>query len=363
MRETADKGILTALCVPLLFTLPGAALPVTVLLTALIAACLGGLLSGKGRGIVAGLYLAACMIRPEFSVCAPLALYDLSASGARMGWAAAAAAAACAVRSVLAGEALFLLNLLLLGGLALYLRAATVRAEGMRRKYHRLSDLSRENSMDMEKRNRELTEKRDYEVRLATLNERNRIAREIHDNVGHMLTSAILQVGALSVVNQDAALAPGLETVRETLSQAMDRIRGSVHGLRDESIDLHTRLQEMAQRFAFCPVELQIEAKGMGPDVSLCMLAVAGEALTNTARHSNATQVTLRVRTFPGFYQLVVSDNGTGAKSTAGDGMGLKNIEDRVRALGGTFSLVTHPGFQIYVTIPKEGTADEARNH
>ena len=363
MREIVDKGILIALCLPLLFTVEGTALPAAVFLSALGTACLGGIVKGRARWAGAGLYLAAALIRPEFAVCLPPAVYDLAASGKRALWAAGAGVTACAARCVLSGNALFLLNVLLLGGLAWYLRDATEKTEGMRRKYHRLSDLSRESSMDMEKRNRELAEKRGYEVRLATLNERNRIAREIHDNVGHMLTSAILQVGALSVVNRDERLAGGLETVQDTLSQAMDRIRGSVHGLRDESVDLRTRLEETARRFTFCPVELQIEAEGLRPAVSLCMLAVVSEALTNTARHSNATRATVRVRDFPAFYQLVVSDNGTAAHIKDSGGMGLKSIEERVRSLGGTFSLLTENGFQIYVAIPKEEPEYDACNH
>lgn len=73
-------------------------------------------------------------------------------------------------------------------------------------------------------------------MRLATLNERNRIAREIHDNVGHLLSRSLLQVGALQVVNRDETVRQGLDTMRDTLSGAMDSIRRSVHDLHDESV-------------------------------------------------------------------------------------------------------------------------------
>ena len=57
----------------------------------------------------------------------------------------------------------------------------------------------------------------DYEIYLATLKERNRIAREIHDNVGHMLTRSILQLGALSVINKDETVGEAINDLSGTL--------------------------------------------------------------------------------------------------------------------------------------------------
>lgn len=356
MRELIDKGILFILCIPALVVMDGTALPAAAALVSVGCACLSGIFGSWVRWAAPGCYLILALFVPAFSACAPLAAYDLVRSWNRSAWALGGLGiAAVFVRCVLAQQIILCLNVALLGALACYLGWSSHQSGRMRLRYHDLSDTSREQSITMEQRNRELSERRDYEVRLATLNERNRIAREIHDNVGHMLTSAILQVGALQVVNRDGQLSDGLENVKQTLSQAMDRIRGSVHDLRDESIDLRARVEEMARRFTFCPVEVQIGADDMAPAVKLCFLAVIGEALTNTARHSNATQVSVRVREFPGFYQLVVADNGTCASVAKGDGMGLRNIEDRVNLLGGTFTVNTQSGFHIFVTIPKKG--------
>ena len=61
--------------------------------------------------------------------------------------------------------------------------------------------------------------------------ERNRIAREIHDNVGHMLTRAIMLTGAIKVVNKNKSLCPSIDNLEECLSTAMNNIRESVHNL------------------------------------------------------------------------------------------------------------------------------------
>jgi signal transduction histidine kinase len=119
-----------------------------------------------------------------------------------------------------------------------------------------LSDKAREMSIQLKKQRSELLENQDIELNLATLNERNRIAREIHDNVGHLLSSAILQAGALLTINHDEKTRDNLETLNDTLSQAMDSIRASVHKLYDESIDLDAQVKELVKKFTFCEDKL-----------------------------------------------------------------------------------------------------------
>ncbi len=102
-----------------------------------------------------------------------------------------------------------------------------------------LRDDSTELKLVMQKRQKELLEKQDYEIHLATLQERNRIAREIHDNVGHMLSRSILQMGALLTIHKEEPLHEQLSTVNATLGEAMNNIRESVHDLHNESLDLH----------------------------------------------------------------------------------------------------------------------------
>ncbi len=107
----------------------------------------------------------------------------------------------------------------------------------------RLRDDTYEKTVLLVEKNRELLEKQEYEIRLATLNERSRIAREIHDHVGHLLSRSILQIGALMVTETDEKKKENLDHIRCPLSQAMDSMRTSLHGLHDESIDLKTQVQ------------------------------------------------------------------------------------------------------------------------
>ena len=105
-----------------------------------------------------------------------------------------------------------------------------------------LRDEVTEKNMQLKSTNEAIARAQDSEIHIATLKERNRIAREIHDNVGHMLTRSLLQAGALMIINKDEQLKEPLESLKTTLDNAMTSIRQSVHDLHDDSIDLRRRI-------------------------------------------------------------------------------------------------------------------------
>jgi signal transduction histidine kinase len=86
--------------------------------------------------------------------------------------------------------------------------------------------------------------------------------------------------------------------------------------------------------------------------VKYTLLSVVREALSNIIRHSDATQVQLTLREHPALYQLIVRDNGT-KKEASGDGLGLKNIAQRVEAVGGLVNIGYDNGFTVFVSMPK----------
>ncbi len=245
--------------------------------------------------------------------------------------------------------------LLLLSGvlLAFLLRRRTVVQLFLGRQLFRARDDGAEIRILLEERNRSLLEKQDNEIYTATLRERNRIAREIHDNVGHMLARAILMVGALKATCRDPASAESLGHLGDTLDHAMNSIRSSVHDLHDSSVNLEDSLYTMAREFSFCPVSVQFQ---MSPDlpreIKYSLIAIAREALVNISRHSNATEASITAIEHPGFYQFIIRDNGDSADPPDISGIGLENISARVSALKGSLQIRTSGGFCIYITIP-----------
>jgi len=223
-------------------------------------------------------------------------------------------------------------------------------------RYNYLSDTAREMTAKLNRQNKDLAEKQDSELHLATLNERNRIAREIHDNVGHLLSSAILQTGALLMTSKDDKTRACLKDLNDTLSQAMNNIRSSVHELYDESIDLSVKIEELVKQFTFCELSYEYSIYS-NPDRKLkyAFISIIKEALSNITRHSNADRAFIILREHPALYQLIIRDNGVVKSYNTDEGIGIKNMTDRVHSFNGNININTENGFEIFISIPKEG--------
>ena len=227
-------------------------------------------------------------------------------------------------------------------------------------KMHSMRDASMEHDMLMEQMNHQLIEKQNAQIYNATLKERNRIAREIHDNVGHMITRSILQVGAIGVINTDEKLKAPIADLKSTLDTAMDSMRKSVHDLYDESVDLRQALAKVKPTDSAFEFSLEYDCEDDVPrDVKYAFIAIAKEAVNNAVKHSNGDEIRIIVREHPAFYQLEIMDNGTSADERSltgetGDGIGIKNIKERVAAIGGTMRIKADDGFMIFVTLMKK---------
>ncbi|SHK59614.1 sensor histidine kinase [Hespellia stercorisuis] len=238
--------------------------------------------------------------------------------------------------------------------LACYLARQTLSYTELHTLLKKTRDDSTELNLLLSEKNQALLDNQDYEIYTATLRERNRIAREIHDNVGHMLSRSILMVGALKAINREQALDAPLESLDGTLNTAMDNIRTSVHDLHDESVNLREVIEGLTGGFSFCPVTLEYDISFDVPrDVKYCFITIVKEGLSNIAKHSNASHAYLTLREHPGFFQLVLSDNGTVSMNDSDSGLGLINMRDRVSTLKGTLEISREKGFKIFIMIPK----------
>lgn len=263
-----------------------------------------------------------------------------------------------------------ILEVILLMAFAVMLSYFTELLLGYQMKLHSMRDASMEHDMLMEQMNHQLIEKQNAQIYNATLKERNRIAREIHDNVGHMITRSILQVGAIGVINTDEKLKAPISDLKSTLDTAMDSMRKSVHDLYDESVDLRQALAKLKPTDSAFAFSLEYDCEDDVPrDVKYAFIAIAKEAVNNAVKHSNGDEIRIIVREHPAFYQLEIMDNGTTAderrlSGETGDGIGIKNIKERVAAIGGTMRIKADDGFMIFVTLmKKKGIGHENSNN
>lgn len=381
MNKLFDKSIVLACCI-------AAAMGLAVDARLVAAFCLGviatsaaevarGERARRASEAASYAYIIAAVFVPSFAPFAPLAFYDIAQRVRREhAWPTLGVAATFVFALVadyrtdmLPARALLLTAILSVAATLLSLRTAQLEREQERMR--RTRDELQERALALEARNRDLADRQDYEVELATLAERARIAREIHDNVGHQLTRASLQTEALRVVHaSEPGVAADFADVKRTIDEALQLVRASVHALNDNAADLSVQLErivEDAHSDGGPQIELEVFAEHAPANVVNCFAAVLREALSNTMRHAHAQNVTVRCMEHPSFYQLIVTDDGEGGIQAGGRGvaasMGLGSMCERVEVLGGTFTAGPRagaPGWRVFATVPKQ-QGDEAR--
>ena len=381
MNRLFDKSIMLACCIAAALGLAVDACLVAAFCLGVAVASLTEIAQGE-RARRAGeaasyAYIMVAVFVPSFVPFAPLALYDIARYVRREHvWVALGAGAifVCALvayahAGALPTRALLLTAILSVAATLLSLRTAQLEREQERMR--RTRDELQERALALEARNRDLADRQDYEVELATLAERARIAREIHDNVGHQLTRASLQTEALRVVHaNEAGVAADFADVKRTVDEALQLVRSSVHALNDNAANLSVQLErivEGARSDGGPQIELEVLAEHAPANVANCFAAVLREALSNAIRHACAQTVTVRCMEHPSFYQLIVTDDGAGgvqasSRGTA-EGMGLGSMRERVEALGGTFTAGPRAGaggWRVFATVPKQ-QGDEGR--
>lgn len=324
---------------------------VPLLIITIISALLSYLEDLRITLIIFSAYLIACFFVPSFLFFIPLICYDVIFLKGKELWVLAFIPIILSLAQI-ASNTLLLIAIFI--PVVYLLKHRTISLERLENTFYELHDNTKEISIQLEKRNKELLEKQDYEIHLATVTERNRIARDIHDNVGHLLSRSILQIGALLSINKDGETKNSLRLIKDTLAEAMDSIRKSVHNLHEESIDLQTEIQKLIDSFNFCSIRFNYDMEtNLEKNIKYCFIAVTKEALSNIIKHSDATEAFITICEHPALFQLVIQDNGSKASYKSENGIGIKNITDRVDTIGGNVNITTERGFRIFISVPK----------
>ena len=375
MRVLVDTGVLLSGCLLLALIVRQAGTATVIWLIA--AVTIAGLsMSADQRrwGIAApAAYLLVGALSTDSVAGAPLVVYVLTRLGAFTTRRARMAAVAACVPFVTAmaaqvKDAPVLALAPVFCALAALLALRTVQEEAARRSLHVVRDDLREKVLTLQDTNAQLLQAQDYELRAAALAERTRIAREIHDGVGHLLTRLLLQVKALQVVHrEEPGVVADLDTLDEGLDEALDSMRRSVHALSDDGEELATSLNLLGSRCGIDSVSVDCSTEAEPPvAVARCVVAVVREALTNAARHGGARSARVAVTDYPAFWQVTVDNDGIvpaegepAAAGRGGSGLGLRSMTERVEALGGRVRITPRPRFTVFVTIPKDGQGKE----
>ncbi len=209
------------------------------------------------------------------------------------------------------------------------------------------------------KQAKEAIKEKEFSARLLKLQdeERRRIARELHDGVGQLLT--VMSMNAAEVESEKSKLSPETARCAEHNARLIEQVSADIrtmsylfHPPLLDEMGLNSALKWYVEGFAerskiAATLELPKDWDRLPQEYELCLFRIAQECLTNIHRHSGASTARLRLLRSPGEIELEVSDNGKGidgeakSKIASGEsvGVGLRGMQERVRQLGGSVEI------------------------
>jgi signal transduction histidine kinase len=206
---------------------------------------------------------------------------------------------------------------------------------------------------ELERSQLALQELGDHNARLLE-DERTRVSRELHDELGQQLAAMRMEVSVLGIrlAGGSPIERPDLDVLLDRVDELVASVRRLVTGLRPPALDggLPSALEWLASELrrdasVDCTVHCDAASTALRADVATMVFRIAQESLTNVRKHANAHHVAIRLCRSAGPWELTVQDDGVGFDPTVpGSGYGLLGMKERARALGATLSIDSGTG-------------------
>jgi signal transduction histidine kinase len=216
---------------------------------------------------------------------------------------------------------------------------------------------------EVEQRAEEAERTRDETARLRAVEERLRIARELHDSLTHSISVIQVQAGVAVHLarKRGEEVPPALLAIQEAGADAGRELRETLGVLRSvedgEGSDL-SHLDSLVKRARTAGLPVTVTVTGaeqpLAPEVGQAAYRIVQEALTNVSRHAEGACATVLLRYTPRTLSIQVDNDGAGAAAGSGSGLGLIGMRERVSALGGRLQAgpQDNGGFQVHAEIP-----------
>ncbi|MDP4089484.1 MAG: sensor histidine kinase [Bacillota bacterium] len=240
----------------------------------------------------------------------------------------------------------------------------SIKREQMRKQeIQKLYDELKISKEELQDANRKLQDYAEKIEEISVLNERNRLAGEIHDTIGHKLTGLIMELDICGkLISKDIEvtreeLAKASQLARDTLSEVRKSVR-EIMPTNMEGMTGINSIKELIREFeknsrinvVFTVSEYRYK---LTPTVEVTLYRTIQESLTNCAKYGQATKVLINLNFKEGSLMLYIEDNGNGCSEFM-KGVGLSTMEERIHSLGGRIEINGEQGFKIDVVIPVE---------
>ena len=241
-----------------------------------------------------------------------------------------------------------------------------IRISRLNAQLHKANDRLRENAIELE--------------RLAEIRERNRVAREIHDTLGHTLTGIIMGSEAVLAIFETAPkeAKKRVAVIAQTAREGLNDVRSSMKALRPDALEKHSLQEALESLISNFRLTTSVEIRfrqDAGPllfasDEEDALYRIIQEGMTNAVRHGHATEIEVQVTREGDLLTVNLRDNGLGSSEWA-PGFGLRHMEERLGLLGGSLACGNRDedsddgrrGFYLVASLPvrgrEKGGADE----
>lgn len=202
--------------------------------------------------------------------------------------------------------------------------------------------------------------------------ERRRLARDIHDDLGQTLTAINLQIAAMLAGGPELDVRPRLRGLKDEIDRAIGTVQRVISAMRPQVLEelgleaaLEGLVHEVRERSGLtCRLTIELEGSSLSPEIATCLYRIAQEATTNVQRHAKADKLLISLRCNQGWCRLQVADNGTGITDdqiAAHNSFGLMGMRERVTRCGGSLSISVREGggTMVEVQVPERFTEEK----
>lgn len=214
---------------------------------------------------------------------------------------------------------------------------------------------------EVRRKDQALLEARKAAEHLAAVAERERIARDLHDLLGHTLSVIVIksELAAKLADRDPARAAEEIRDVEQISRKALQEVRQAIHGFRGESVEQELATGRAALAAAGVELVTSVPRLDLPSSTERALALAVREALTNVIRHSKATRCEVSTEYREGSISLVVQDNGIGGANT--EGAGLSGMRTRLAEVGGSLHRDGTAGTRLVLTAPRPPSLAESR--